>query len=276
MADMVEEQNVEEANASEFLHCAASGENRIRAACEKAKNAANEKSAKAAAEQSGQVEKGQTAIIMPFPVPSEQMTVGVKNFKKKPVYDFFKRLADIVICSIALIALSWLFLLIAIIVKCSSHGPIIYKQERLGFNGKIITVPKFRSMGVDAEKDGARWSEGDDDPRIYSFGRFLRKSRLDELPQLWCCVIGTMSLVGPRPERECFAAEFEKYIHGFSERLRVKPGLTGWAQVNGGYDLPPEKKIVYDVEYIEKRSLWLDFKIMLRTIGVIFKRDGAK
>lgn len=219
---------------------------------------------------------GQTAVIMPFPVPEQEITVCAKNFKKKPFYDFFKRIADFIICLLALIVLSPLFLVIAIIIKCSSRGPVIYKQERLGLNGKKISVPKFRTMREDAEKDGAQWSEGDDDPRIYSFGRFLRKSRLDELPQLWCCVIGTMSLVGPRPERECFAVEFEKYIHGFSERLKVKPGLTGLAQVNGGYDLKPEQKIIYDVEYVENRSLWLDIKIAFKTVSVIFNHDGAK
>ena len=94
-------------------------------------------------------------------------------------------------------------------------------------------------MRVDAEANGAKWSDGDNDPRIYPFGRFLRRSHLDELPQLWTIFIGKMSLIGPRPEREQFAVEFEKYIHGFSERLKVKPGITGWAQVNGGYDLKP-------------------------------------
>ena len=104
-------------------------------------------------------------------------------------------------------------------------------------------------MCVDAEKNGAQWSLGDKDVRITRFGRFLRKSRIDELPQLWCILKGDMSLVGPRPEREVFYNEFEKYIHGFSERLKVKPGLTGWAQINGGYNLRPEEKVVYDVDH---------------------------
>ena len=107
-------------------------------------------------------------------------------------------------------------------------------------------------------------------------GRFLRKSRLDELPQFGAILCGKMSLVGPRPERECFYHEFETYIHGFCERLKVKPGLTGLAQVNGGYDLKPEEKIVWDVEYIKKRSLWLDAKILFKTIKVVLFRAGAK
>ncbi len=222
------------------------------------------------------VESAEPAIIMPFPDDGKEYFFNAKDFKKKPFFDFIKRAFDFSVCLIALIILSPLFLIISIIIKCCSRGPVIYLQERLGLGGKIIKVPKFRSMHVDAEKSGAQWSDGDDDPRIYGFGRFLRKTRLDELPQLWCCVIGTMSLVGPRPERKCFADEFEKYVHGFSERLKVKPGLTGWAQVNGGYDLKPEEKIVYDIEYIEKRSVLFDIKILFKTVSVIFSHKGAK
>lgn len=215
-------------------------------------------------------------VIMPFVLSGESYDFHVEKMRKKPFYSAVKRLFDFFACLIAVIVLAPLFLLIAIGIKCSSKGPVFYVQERVGYKGKIIKVPKFRTMHVDAEKNGAQWSEGDKDPRIYRFGRFLRKTRIDELPQLWCCVIGTMSLVGPRPERECFSKEFEKYIHGWSERTNVKPGITGLAQVNGGYDLKPEEKIVYDLEYIEKRSLWLDIKILFKTVAVIFDHDGAK
>ena len=131
-------------------------------------------------------------------------------------------------------------------------------------------------MKVDAEANGAQWSKGDNDTRITKYGRFMRKTRIDEHPQLFTILFGKMSIVGPRPEREVFYNEFEKYIHGFSERLKVKPGLTGLAQVSGGYDLMPEEKIVYDIEYIKKRSLWLDLKIIFKTVGVIFSHKGAK
>jgi len=107
-------------------------------------------------------------------------------------------------------------------------------------------------------------------------GRFLRKSRLDELPQLWCILKGDMSVVGPRPEREAYYERFEQYIHGFSERLKVKPGLTGLAQVRGGYYLMPQKNVLYDVEYIKKRSVWLDMKIVFKTVEVVFTHEGAK
>lgn len=214
-------------------------------------------------------------VILPFAVDKEYY-FNAARVKKKPIYAFIKRLFDFLSCFIGLVVLLPLFIIIAIIIKCSSKGPVFYIQKRLGYNGKIISVPKFRTMRVNAENEGAQWSAGDKDERIYPFGRFLRKTRLDELPQLWCCVIGTMSIVGPRPERECFANEFEKYIHGFSERLKVKPGITGWAQVNGGYNLKPEEKIVYDIEYIEKRSLWLDIKILFKTVAIVFNHKGAK
>jgi len=129
---------------------------------------------------------------------------------------------------------------------------------------------------MDAESNGAQWSEGERDTRIFPLGHKLRQYRLDELPQFWCILKGDMSLVGPRPERECFYKEFETYIHGFSERLKVKPGLTGLAQVNGGYNLKPEEKIIYDVEYIKTRSLALDLKLIFKTVGVVIDHKGAK
>jgi exopolysaccharide biosynthesis polyprenyl glycosylphosphotransferase len=187
-----------------------------------------------------------------------------------------KRAMDLVLGLIACVISAPFMLLIAIAVKAYDRGPVFYKQERLGLNGKKFNLIKFRTMVVDAEKNGAQWSKGDDDERIYKFGRFLRKSRLDELPQIYCCFLGSMSFIGPRPERECYYNEFEKYIHGFSERLKVKPGITGLAQVNGGYDLMPQEKVVIDVEYIKKRSLWLDIKILFKTVGVVFSHDGAK
>ena len=131
-------------------------------------------------------------------------------------------------------------------------------------------------MTMDAESEGAQWSLGEDDERIFPLGHILRKCRADELPQFWCILKGDMSLVGPRPERECFYDEFETYIHGFRERLKVKPGLTGLAQVNGGYDLKPEEKIVYDVEYIKTRSMCLDIKLVFQTVTVVFGHKGAK
>ena len=176
----------------------------------------------------------------------------------------------------ALIVLLIPMLIIAVIVKLTSPGSVLYKQERLGKDGVSFEIIKFRSMYADAESNGAQWSDGENDERITPFGKFLRRTRMDELPQFAQILTGKMSLVGPRPERECFYEKFETYIHGFSERLKVKPGLTGLAQVSGGYDLRPEEKGVYDIEYIKKRSLWLDLKCMLLTVRIIFSHNGAR
>lgn len=205
-----------------------------------------------------------------------EINLEIVKLKKKPFYRFFKRLFDFLLSFIGLIICLIPMTIIAIIVKCTSKGPALYKQKRLGYKGKEFILIKFRSMRVDAEANGAQWSQGDDDPRITKIGRILRKTRLDELPQLINILLGQMSIVGPRPERKVFYDEFEKYIHGFNQRLLVKPGLTGWAQVNGGYDLKPEEKIIYDIFYMKHRSIWLDIKCIFKTIAVIFTHKGAK
>lgn len=217
-----------------------------------------------------------TQVIIPYETDKEYFIDPPEKIGGGIAYKVIKRFIDISVSFCAL-CLLWLpMLIIAIVVKATSEGPAIYTQERLGKNGKVFKIHKFRTMIKDSEVNGAQWSEGDDDPRITPTGRILRKTRLDELPQLWCIFIGSMSFVGPRPERECFYEEFEKYIHGFKHRLLVTPGLTGLAQVNGGYDLKPEEKIVYDMEYIKTRSFIGDMKIMLKTVAVIFTHDGAK
>ena len=227
---------------------------------------------------SGAQSEGNTALIMPYDYKEDEYYVIElpKNLKEKPAYDFLKRAFDIVASFIALIILTIPMLVIAGIIKVTSPGPVLYKQERLGLNGLKFNILKFRSMYVDAEKAGARWSDGDNDERITPFGHILRNFRLDELPQLLCVLKGTMSLIGPRPERECFYDIFEKHVLGFSNRLAVKPGITGLAQVCGGYDLAPHEKAKYDMEYIGKRSILFDIKIMLKTVVVIFTHDGAK
>ena len=190
-------------------------------------------------------------------------------------YAFFKRFFDLISALILSIIFLPVMFLIAVMIRIDSPGKAIYKQERLGKNGKPFKILKFRTMRTDAEADGPKWAETDDD-RCTKLGAKLRKCRLDELPQLWNILAGSMSFVGPRPERPCFYEQFEVYIHGFSNRLCVIPGLTGLAQVMGGYDLKPEEKIVYDMEYIGKRSLILDAKILFRTVKVIFTHEGAR
>ena len=221
-------------------------------------------------------EKTKADVILPFNNEGEYYVEDLGEIEKKPFYSFLKRFFDIVLSLAALIVLAIPMVIIAIAVWCTSKGPALYYQDRLGLNGKPFQVIKFRTMVDDAEKDGAQWSKGKKDSRITPVGRFLRNTRLDELPQFWCILKGEMSLVGPRPEREIFYDQFEQYIHGFHERLKIKPGLTGLAQVNGGYHLRPEEKIVYDVEYIKNRSLWMDLKIVWMTFRVVFTHEGAK
>lgn len=203
-----------------------------------------------------------------FEIPPAQL-------RPRPVYLAVKRGFDFVSALTAGIVLLLPMLIIALIVKLDSPGPALFKQERLGKNGVPFTMYKFRSMVLDAEKDGPQWAK-EDDGRCTKIGRILRKSRLDELPQLWNILKGDMSWVGPRPERACFYDEFETYIHGFRNRLAVRPGLTGWAQVNGGYNLYPEEKIVLDMEYIEKRSFGMDIRCIIRTVRLVFTHEGAR
>jgi len=217
-----------------------------------------------------------SAVIMPYETHEEYFIEDLGDVKPGFGYAFFKRTMDIAFSLIALLVLIVPMAIIALLIRCTSHGPALYRQERLGLNGKKFNLVKFRTMYVDAEKNGAQWSAGEHDVRITRLGRILRKTRIDEFPQFWCILKGDMSLVGPRPEREVFYNEFEKYIHGFSERLKAKPGLTGLAQVNGGYYHKPEEKIVYDVEYIKTRSIGLDIKILFATVRVVCNREGAK
>ena len=208
-------------------------------------------------------------VILPFEKRGEYYIESLGEMVDKPVYSFLKRTFDVVAAAAALVVLLVPMLLIAAIVSATSEGGPLFTQERLGKDGVPFRMIKFRTMRKDAEQNGAQWSRGDNDARITHVGSFLRKTRLDELPQLWSILKGDMSFVGPRPERQVFYEEFETYIHGFSERLKVKPGLTGLAQINGGYFLRPEEKILYDVEYIKTQSVWLDIKILFKTIGVV-------
>lgn len=190
-------------------------------------------------------------------------------------YLICKRFADLVFALAAGVIFLIPMLIIGVLVKLDSKGPAIFKQERLGQNGRPFVIYKFRSMVEDAEADGPKWAEVNDN-RCTRLGRILRKSRLDELPQLINIIKGDMSFVGPRPERTYFYDQFERYIPGFRNRLIVQPGLTGWAQVNGGYELLPEEKLVYDMEYIATRSFKLDLWCVLKTVRLIFTHKGAR
>ena len=186
-----------------------------------------------------------------------------------------KRLFDIVVSFIAIVVCFIPMVIIAIIIKLDSPGPAIYRQERLGKDGKRFMMYKFRSMRINAEDNGPQWAS-ENDNRCTKLGQFLRLKRIDELPQFYNILKGDMSLVGPRPEREYFYNEFEKYIPNFRDRLLVKPGLTGHAQVNGGYRLKPEEKIIYDIEYIKHQSFVVDLEIIFKTIVVVITHKGAR
>ena len=189
-------------------------------------------------------------------------------FAAKRIMDIAASLLGILLCAIPM-------LLIGLLIRLDSKGPAIYSQERLGLNGKPFMIYKFRTMRLDAEVGGPQWAKKNDE-RCTKLGLILRKSRLDELPQLFNILKGEMSLVGPRPEREYFYNVFETYIPGFRKRLVIKPGLTGLAQVNGGYDLNPQEKLLYDMEYVREQSLLLDLKCIFKTAGLVFTHKGAR
>ncbi|EEA85363.1 bacterial sugar transferase [Peptacetobacter hiranonis DSM 13275] len=191
------------------------------------------------------------------------------------IFDFYQRVLNILLSLIGLAIGIPLIIIFGIRIKIEDNGPITYKQERLGKGGKRFYIYKLRSMRTDAEKFGAQWAEKDD-PRITKVGRFIRKTRIDEIPQLFNILKGDMSLIGPRPERPQFTEQFNREIPGFINRLAVKPGLTGWAQVNGGYDMTPAEKLVEDIYYIKNRSVLLDFKIIFKTVAVVLTGDGAR
>lgn len=187
-----------------------------------------------------------------------------------------KRTFDLVVASVVLILASPILLLICLLIKLDSKGPVLYLQERVGLDGKPFNVLKFRTMRAEAEKEtGPVWARKDD-PRVTRIGRFLRRFSLDELPQLMNVLKGEMSLVGPRPERPHFVEQFKKEIPKYLDRHRVKTGMTGWAQVNGlRGNAPIEERTKYDLYYIENWSLVFDLKIILKTIrAVLFGKDA--
>lgn len=192
--------------------------------------------------------------------------------------ELVNRSSDVVISTGLLLLTLPLMLLVALLVRVESPGPILYRQERIGLGGRPFTLLKFRSMGTDAEARGPAWAT-QCDPRVTRVGSFMRRTRIDELPQLLNVLRGQMSFIGPRPERPHFVEQLAEAIPHYRERARVKPGLTGWAQVNFPYGASVEDarvKLSYDLYYVRYRSLLLDLSILFATIRVILFQEGSR
>ncbi|MBK7454940.1 MAG: sugar transferase [Anaerolineales bacterium] len=201
----------------------------------------------------------------------------VDQVRVSGLYELFKRLMDIVGGLIGVLIFVISFPIIAIAIALESGSPIFYTQERLGKGGRSFTILKYRSMFQNAEAEGEVKSTVENDPRITRVGNFLRRTRIDEIPQFLSVLTGEISLVGPRAERSELVAEFQKKIPFYRARLLVKPGLTGWAQINYGYVASVRETIVkleYDLYYIKHRTIGMDFNIVLRTIGTVLRRTG--
>jgi Sugar transferases involved in lipopolysaccharide synthesis len=190
-------------------------------------------------------------------------------------YLLIKRGFDLVFSALGIIVAAPVILIFSALIVLETPGSPFYKQERVGKDGKKFNLVKLRSMRNDAEKLGAQWAQ-EHDPRVTGIGRFIRRTRIDELPQLVSILKGDMSLIGPRPERPYFTEKFNRDIPGFKQRLLVKPGLTGLAQVSGGYELTPQEKLVYDLDYIRNLSPEMEFRILLKTVRVILTGEGAR
>ena len=187
-----------------------------------------------------------------------------------------KRACDVFFSALSLIVLSPIYLLLYILVWCSSEGPAIYRQERIGLHGRSFQILKFRTMTIHAEGKTPQLS-ADDDPRITRIGKFLRKYRLDELPQMWNILRGDMSIVGPRPERRYFIKQIEKQAPYYCLLYKIRPGLTSWGPIKVGYTDTLDKmirRLNYDIVYMENMSIRLDIKILFHTIGVILDGKG--
>ncbi len=189
--------------------------------------------------------------------------------------DFFKRVIDVVLASLVMVGTLPVMALLALIIKIDSPGPIIYKQDRVTKGGRVFTLYKFRTMVHDAENETGPVLACENDQRATRVGRLLRLSRLDELPQFFNVLRGDMSVVGPRPERPFFVERFSREIYGYENRHRMKPGITGIAQIAGKYDTDPREKLVFDLLYAKRNNLLVDLQIMLHTVKILFMKNKA-
>ncbi len=200
----------------------------------------------------------------------------VKGTGLTPMQRIIKRAMDLVLCGIAMIPAAPVMLIIAAAIKIEDGGPVFYKQKRMTRGGREFEILKFRSMIVDAEKYAGAVLASEDDPRITKVGKVIRAARLDELPQLINILKGDMSIVGPRPERKCLADEISKEIPEFCYRLKVRGGLTGYAQIYGKYNTSAYDKLRLDMMYIENYSPLLDIRLIILTLRIIFSKDSTE
>ncbi len=201
------------------------------------------------------------------------------GFAQGRLTNVLKRALDVSVSLSLLVLTLPVMLLTALLIKLDSPGPVLYRQQRLGLHGKVFTLCKFRSMRVDAEAGGDPCWAQQQDPRVTRVGRFIRPMRIDELPQLINVLLGQMSMIGPRPERPHFVEQLARVIPLYRQRAYVKPGITGWAQVNYPYGASVEdarEKLAYDLYYVKNRSLLLDLLILFATVRVILFREGAR
>jgi lipopolysaccharide/colanic/teichoic acid biosynthesis glycosyltransferase len=247
---------------------------------------------------------GRRPVVLGWPADAPLPTLtpeapseGVPEVVVRDRSKLLNRVINVLIAGIALLVLAPLCVIVAALVKLTSPGPVFYTQTRIGLDrrwgraaagdgdrrvedlgGQPFTILKFRSMRVDAEKNGEAVWATKHDARITPIGRVLRKSRIDEIPQLVNVLRGEMNIVGPRPERPSIVVRLREDIPEYTQRHRVKPGITGWAQINHSYDASIEdvrKKVEYDLDYIRTADLWVDLKIMLLTLPVMLFRRGA-
>lgn len=209
-------------------------------------------------------------------IPRNEVESQRPNVIGNLLFNVAKRIFDVLVSLVISPILIIIIIIAAIFIKLDSDGPAFYFQERLGRHSKKFNIYKLRSMKVDAESGtGSVWAEKDD-PRITKVGKVIRKYRIDELPQFMNVIKGDMSIIGPRPEREDLTEEFVKTIPDFKRRLVVKPGITGLAQISGGYDISPKDKLYYDIKYIENLSAVNEIRILLGTVKVILTGDGSR
>ena len=227
-----------------------------------------------------------TILLLPGPFESLIGTMRYRWINDLPLIEVMregdwraampvKRLFDLGFAAALALGTAPLFVVVALAVRLTSAGPVLFRQERVGRALRPFQVVKFRTMRQDAERDSGEVLAQRDDPRLTPVGGFLRRYRLDELPQLWNVLVGEMSLVGPRPERPGFVQQHLAGVPGYAERFAAPPGLTGLAQVNGEYHSTAENKLRYDLAYISNRSLWLDLSILVRTVRIVLTSQGV-